>query len=371
MRPILRRFMIAALAIGLTAGCSKSASAPDRPSPQSGPELFGKIIGQVVAADTESYRNLRSVLISVDGRVVLERYYQSSATTNVEIQSVVKTIMSTLIGIALDEKKLHSIDDTLAELLPAYRPSMKPAARKITLGQILTMTAGLPDDNTYWPQVLDHDTDWVRQALLDAPVEPPGSFIYSSAGSHLLSAILVQATGRSVLDYAQEKLFDPLDIKTRPAAEPVVQTSSAKAYRSGFGWFTDPQGRNIGAGGIKLTAPDMAKLGQLWLDQGAWNGRQLVSRAWMIQAQQRHVATGLSPQDGYGYQVWTTSADGHFSYAAMGIGGQLIQVVPDKRLVVVVQSVTDPDLTAPAAPGVAWHTSYMGIVNDLLVPAMG
>jgi CubicO group peptidase (beta-lactamase class C family) len=372
MRPVLLRFLSATLAIGLTAGCTKTPSIPINPTPRPGHENFGAIIDQVFADDaTESFRNRRAVLISVAGRIVLERYYHSSATARHDIQSEAKTIMSTRIGIALDEKKLRSVDDTLGDLLPAYRGSMTPAVAKITLRQILTMTAGLPDDQAYYGQVLDHDTDWVRQALVDAAAQPPGSFLYSSAGSHLLSAILVQATGRSVLDYAREKLFDPLGIQTRPAAQPVARASSTEAYSgAGFAWLTDPQGRNLGAGGLKLTARDMVKLGHLWLAQGAWGSRQLVSRAWMMDAQQSHVATGQAPADGYGFQQWTTSADGHFSFAAMGYGGQLTQIVPDKKLVVVVQSATNPDPTAPPEPGVAGPNSYMAIVDQLLVPAM-
>lgn len=372
MRPVLLRFMIATLAIGLTAGCTKSAPAPVDPTPRPGQESFGAIIDQVFADDaTESFRNRRAVLISVAGRIVLERYYHSSATARHDIQSEAKTIMSTLVGIALDEKKLRSVDDTLGALLPAYRGSMTPAVAKITLRQILTMTAGLPDDETYYGQVLDRDTDWVQQALVDAAAQPPGSFLYSSAGSHLLSAILIQATGRSVLDYAREKLFDPLGIQTRPAAQPVARASSAEAYsRAGFAWLTDPQGRNLGAGGLKLTARDMVKLGHLWLNQGAWGRRQLVSRAWMTQAQQSHVPTERAPENGYGFQQWITSADGHLAFAAMGYGGQLTQVVPDKKLVVVVQCATNPDPAAPPEPGVADANTYMGIVNQLLVPAM-
>jgi CubicO group peptidase (beta-lactamase class C family) len=90
----------------------------------------------------------------------------------------------------------------------------------------------------------------------------------------------------------------------------------------------------------------------------------------MMDAQQSHVATGQAPADGYGFQQWTTSADGHFSFAAIGYGGQLTQIVPDKKLVVVVQSATNPDPAAPPEPGVAGPNNYMAIVNLLLVPAM-
>ena len=115
----------------------------------------------------------------------------------------------------------------------------------------------------------------VARILADGPVQPPDQgFLYSSAGSHLLSAILRQAVGRSVLDYARQKLFAPLGIDTVPAAEPVAAPENLPAYeKAGFAWPVDPQGVHDGGGGQKLTARDLAKLGQLWLDAGRWRGR--------------------------------------------------------------------------------------------------
>lgn len=120
----------------------------------------------------------------------------------------------------------------LAELLPSYRSVMYPKTSAITLRQLLTMTSGLPPDDVFdrYPEV-PPSGDWAAKILTDGPVQRPGEgFRYSSVGSHLLSAILRQATGRSVLDHAREKLFDPLEIDTVPAAEPIIAAKNVPAY---------------------------------------------------------------------------------------------------------------------------------------------
>jgi CubicO group peptidase (beta-lactamase class C family) len=276
--------------------------------------------------------------------------------------------MSTLIGIAVDEGHLDGVDQTLAELLPSYRDAMAPRTRSITLHQVLTMTAGLPGDDEFYPKVFNRRVDWVRQVLRDGPTRPPGSFLYSSAGSHLLSAILREATGRPVLDYARDKLFGPLGIDTTPAAEPLALPEHLSAYRrAGFAWPRDPQGHHIGGGGVKLTARDMARLGQLWLRRGRWGERQLVSAAWMQAATTEQVSTGNA---GYGYQFWLARAGDHKAVLAAGKGGQLIEVVPDLGLVVVVQSSSPTDPRVAPDPGTAGPFEYAEAVAALVVPAI-
>jgi CubicO group peptidase (beta-lactamase class C family) len=271
--------------------------------------------------------------------------------------------MSMLIGVAIDERKLRGVDQTLAELLPAYAATMPPAVKAVTLRQVLTMTAGLPPDPPDLPAFVTSG-DWVGTILRAGTRQPAGQgFAYSSAGSHLLSAILRQATGRSTLDYARVKLFSPLGISTVPAAEPVARQENRPAYdRAGFAWPTDPQGNHVGFTWLKLTARDLARLGQLWLNQGRWAGRQLVSAAWVSESTTAHVDTHSTPEQ-YGYQWWLTTADGHRAYAAMGYGGQLIEVVPDLDLVTVVAS-TD-------APGAAGAEVYLDLVSSYIAPAIG
>ena len=144
---------------------------------------------------------------------------------------------------------------------------------------------------------------------------------YASAASHLLSAILVEATGQSVLDYARDKLFNPLGISTDPAAEPLAVEENLPVYEAApLAWPVDPQGVHLGDAYLKISAPDMAKIGQLMLAGGRWDDKQIVPAQWVTESTRAHVPTGgygLGGDD-YGYHWWVTTADGHDAFAAAG-----------------------------------------------------
>ena len=367
----------ALLAAAFLLAVSGSACSPDtEPSRQASPgKAISRQFDAVMDADAVgAYRNLRAVRVNVRGKTVFERYFGEAKDASLNVQSVGKTILATLIGIAIDENLLRGPDQTLAELLPSYRAQMTPQTQVITLRQLLTMSAALPTDDVFYPSVFDTTKDWVASIFKLGTTERPGSrFSYSSAGSHLLSAALSEATGQSVLDYAREKLFNPLGVDTLPGAEPVALAKNFPTYeRAAFAWPTDPQGRHIGGGGMKLTASDLSKLGQLWLDHGAWNGRQLVSKAWMDESQAPQISTGgQGPTTKYGFQQWITTSDGHEAFAALGFGGQLVEVVPDLELVVVVQSASPGDpRQGTTEPGTADERDYLALVNNLIAPAI-
>jgi CubicO group peptidase (beta-lactamase class C family) len=365
---------VCAAVLAAASACTSTPSAPARSGSASGdasssgqravsPDLGGRIQDFLDLDYSGGFDHIRAILVSVDGRMVFERYYHSSVTTTGNVFSVTKSVMSTLIGIALDEGRLRSADQTLAQLLPAHTRTMSSQLRQVTLRQILTMTAGLPRDPPDLPPFATTD-NWVAAILQDGTDQPPGqSFAYSSAGSHLLSAILTEATGRSTLDYAREKLLNPLGIDTVPAAEPVARQENLAVYnQASFAWPTDPQGTHVGFSFLKLTGRDMDKLGRLWLNKGRWNGRQLVSASWVAESTRPHVETNSTPER-YGYQLWVTTAGDHRAYAAIGSGGQLIEVVPDLGLVVVVASADET--------GAAAATAYLDLVADYVAPAVG
>ena len=240
----------------------------------------------------------------------------------------------------------------------------------MTLRQLLTMTAGLSMDDSIIPP--DSGTDWVRHALRSAPANPPiGQFGYSNADSHLLAAILRKATGQSPLDYARSHLFDPLQISTTQASQLFARPEDVAAFKSatGFTWLADPSGLHLGPLGLKLTGRDLLSVGQLWLNEGRLAGRQLVSSAWLRDATREQVATGDRQAPGYGYQFWITTAHGHAAYVARGHAGQLIEVVPDLRLVVVVQSTSPTDFGTPVDPSTAESGDYISIVNTIIAPS--
>jgi len=206
-------------------------------------------------------------------------------------------------------------------------------------------------------------------AILSGGLErPPGEgFAYASAGSHLLSAILVEATGRSVLDYARDKLFNPLGISTDPATEPLAVEENLPVYEAAsFAWPVDPQGLHLGDAFLKISARDMAKIGQLMLAGGRLDEKQIVPALWVTESTRAHVPTGgYGPGgDDYGYHWWVTTADGHDAFVAAGFGGQLIEVVPDLDLVVVV-SCTIPDVNVHLDA-----STFRGLVDAVVAPAI-
>jgi CubicO group peptidase (beta-lactamase class C family) len=244
-----------------------------------------------------------------------------------------------LVGIAVDEGLLD-VTQPLAELLPAYADRMTPEVAHTTLEQLLTQTGGFPDTLNGNAVEVFKQPDWVASCLQSAD-ERRGEFHYSDPGVHLVAAVLAHATGRSVLDYAREKLFGPLGIDTVPAAQPVDGPAGFAEYQAAdFAWPTDPQGINTGFGELKLHPRDMAAFGRLFLHQGRWNGEQVVSEDWVRTATVAHVTAGKLT-DQYGYLWWVGAADGSPAYFALGYGGQMVAVVPDRDLVVVVASEVD------------------------------
>jgi CubicO group peptidase (beta-lactamase class C family) len=197
--------------------------------------------------------------------------------------------------------------------------------------------------------------DWVRHILGRRLVNKPGSsFAYSSAGSHLLSAIVADATGVSTLAYARAKLFGPLGIATTNALEQPVRRwpptpAELAAYdQAPVAWPTDPQGYQVGFAWLRLPARDLAKFGYLYLNGGRWDRTQVVPADYVAASTRPHTTLpSSSPGDGYGYQWWTTRVDAHPSFVAVGAGGQFIQVIPDLDLVVVITTDTDQDRSDP------------------------
>jgi CubicO group peptidase (beta-lactamase class C family) len=380
-RPHRLPILVAAAMLVVALGCNPATQQTDKTTTSAAgvgrqrvdPQLASQL-QTYFQSSADVFRNRRAFLVSVDGQLAVEDYHKSSRETTHNIESVGKSVMSTLVGIALDDGHLDDLDQTLAELLPAFRDDMTAQVKAITLRQLLTMTAGFPEDNDFYPKVWGTNENWVRHILSNGPTGPPGTFQYSSAGSHLLSAILKQASGRSVLAYAKEKLFAPLGVDTTPAAEPKATPENLPAYRRAkFAWPTDLQGHHIGGGGQRLTARDLAKLGQLWLDGGRVGGRQVVSAAWVKEATTAHMGIGeigYGPDAGYGYHFWATRAADHAAFTALGFGGQMIEVVPALGVVVVVQSTSPDDPTVPPEPGVADVNAYLDVVDNLVVPAI-
>jgi CubicO group peptidase (beta-lactamase class C family) len=212
---------------------------------------------------------------------------------------------------------------------------MKPEVAEVTLAQVLTHTAGFVPDEAPDGQAFAAAADPVADIL--AAGSGKSAFAYSNAGAQLMSAILVEATGTSILAYARSRLFDPLGIDTRPAAEPQLKASEIGRYEAAdFAWPVDKAGLHQAWAYLKLRPDDLVKIGALYLNQGRWDGKQVVPASWVKEATTRHVDASDGLTDGYGFQWWVGKVDETPTYMAWGYGGQLIQVVPEHRLVIAV-----------------------------------
>lgn len=293
--------------------------------------MNGQILNRIDTLVKERFSDVGGVLVIRHGYIVFEHYYRGYASGDyLETASVTKSFISTLIGIALQDKLLR-LAQPVVEFFPDYVTSTTdPRKRDITIQHLLSMTSGWDWDPEHDPGLGERlaTSQDQRRTMFDLPLaHPPGQvFAYKPVDSHLLSAIITVATGKPTVDYATERLFTPLGIPVDAAA--------------GFRWKTDRQGYAMGPSGLHLTTHDMAKLGYLYLNAGVWDGQQIVPADY-IHASTRTQSEGDWSDTGdvtYGYQWWVTSHAGHSAFFAAGYGGQFIYVVPDSDLVVVIVS---------------------------------
>lgn len=292
-----------------------------------------------------SYSNIGGIVVRRDGDVIYEKY-QNNCTpqSTFHIFSVTKSIVSILIGIAIDKEYIKSIDQKLLNFFPGYTIRRgEKMIQNITLKDILTMTAPYKYKTEPYEEYFTSD-DWVKKSLdLLGGTGKIGEFRYAGViGPDILSGILVNTTGQSVLEFAYNYLFQPLGITVEENIIFHDKEEQLAFYQKKDvkGWVADPKGVNTGGWGLHLTANDMAKLGQLYLDGGRYNGKQIVSEAWVRESTTKHSRCeefSLS----YGYLWWLIDEKEH-AYAAMGDGGNVIYVNAKKGLVIAIASLFVP-----------------------------
>ena len=366
-RRVIVGMLLTSLAISGCTGGSQAGIADDEVA-----QIEKGVDDYLSVSDREGL--LRALLVSHDGELVIERYADSTADDYWNVRSVTKSIMSILVGIAIEDGSIEGVESTLGQLLPSFAADLTPEVATITLRDVLTHTAGFREDGAGL-DLLWESADWVRTILADRAAEGPGGggFAYSSRGTHLLSAVLVEATGETVLDFARERLFDPLGIPSEPAFEGKVTPDNyddpaavAEYQDAQFSWITDPQGYHVGLGFLKLRAQDLMTLGLLYLNDGvSASGDQIVPASWVAEST---IAQSEGSMDyDYGYQWWVIEADGDPSFSANGFGGQLIQVVPERDLVVVTVAETD-DLDPPPRSALLEPEDLAFMSSLLIVP---
>jgi CubicO group peptidase (beta-lactamase class C family) len=334
-----------------------------------GPDQLGMdpaVLDDLDTAVPDIYPQVRSVLVIRHGYLVYERYWQGfTASDGHDSRSVTKSFVSALVGIALRDRHLESLDQTVEELLADHLPAnADPRLRQANVKQLLAMTSGLASDDSSLggdDKISDRmfrSRDWIRHTLGRRLESNPGErFAYSSATSHLLSAIVADATGQSTLAFARAELFGPLGIATDHAVEltinhwPVTQAELDTFRKAAVAWPRDPQGYHFGGAFLKLPSRDLAKLGYLYLNGGRWDGTQVVPADYVRASTQPQSDPGTGD---YGYQWWVTDDYGYDTFRAQGYGGQLIYVIPELDLVVVITS--DPDQERNDAGNLVWAT---------------
>ena len=252
-------------------------------------------------------------------------YYQGRPVHS--LQSVTKSIAATIIGVALHRGEIQNLQVPFLTFFKDRDLSkVDPRLHRATLEDVLTMRTGIewheqdrPLDATNTTVQLEAAKDWIQFTLAQPMDADPGTkWAYNSGGSMLLSGILRSATGRFIDDYANDHLFGPLGIRD--------------VY-----WKRTPTGHPDTEGGLYLSAPDLAKIGQLYLADGLWDGKRLLPAGFAQRATSRHVS-GVSGVFDYGYQWWITRRGEADVWAGRGFGGQLLIVLPSRRTVAVVHA---------------------------------
>jgi CubicO group peptidase (beta-lactamase class C family) len=340
------RRLIICVALSLCLGIRVSA-AGDGPAslPRSVPEAQGMASSAILSFVEEAEQKidaLHSVMIVRHGQVVAEGWWAPYAADEPHMMfSLSKSFTSTAVGLAVAEGKL-SIDDPVVQFFPDLAPSDPSANLKaMRVRDLLTMTAGHhAEDIQGFPYTAD---DNVVGKFLSLPVaHKPGTlFVYNTPASYMLSAIVQKVTGQTVLDYLGPRLFAPLGV-----ADPA--------------WEASKQGVSMGGFGLSIRTEDIARFGQLYLQRGMWQGRQLVPASWVDLATSRQVSNGSSPtsdwEQGYGFQFWRSR---HGFYRGDGAHGQFCLVLPQHDTVIAITS------------GTRDMASVMNLVWDRLVPALG
>lgn len=272
------------------------------------------------------YFKFHSILVLKDGKLIYERYFLDTQEQNFKVTtkhtlfSATKSFTSALVGIAIDKGYINGTDDKLLDYFPELSGApMDSRVQNITIHHLLTMTSCLSYDeyDDIWAMGVENDS--VEHIITRSMYGNPGDYYeYNTGSSQLLSAIIKRATNQSTYEFAIQNLFSPIGIEE----EDVV-------------WVSSSDGVHHGGIGLFLTPRNLAKFGQLYLNNGTWDGAQIIPEEWIqlstIDYMQNVSVYGPWSPPGYGYHFWV-EAD---RYYAMGWGGQMIQVLPEYNLVVI------------------------------------
>jgi CubicO group peptidase (beta-lactamase class C family) len=329
---------------------------PVRPTtlPRSTPEQQGVSSASIrafLAAIHTGGQEFHSIMIIRHGHVITEGWwYPFSPQLHQQLYSLSKSFTGTAIGMAIDEKLLK-LDDAVISFFPKDQPSdISTNLAALKVRHLLSMSVGQEKDSILNLEHTPEGTTW-EETFLSLPIvyDPGARFLYNSAASYMLSSIIKQVSGHNVHAYLKPRLYDPLGI-------------------TGATWTENREGVNMGASDLRIRTEDIGKLGQLYLQQGRWNGRQLVSRRWVELATSKEIDTGKKDSSwgyGYGFQFWLNPPGG---FRADGAYGQYSMVFPNKDTVVVITSESaDKETTMHTV----WDHLYPALTDHRTLPANG
>jgi CubicO group peptidase (beta-lactamase class C family) len=311
--------------------CQSSLQAQDKSSlPRSTPEEQGvsaAIISTFLDSIAKSKHEFQSFMLVRHGKVIAEGWWNPyRPELKHTLYSLSKSFTATAVGFARAEGKLKLTDKVISFFPDQLPASVSPYLQQLTIEDLLTMTVGQEPDPTFNTVSTN---DWIKTFLaLPIKYEPGSQFLYNSMATYMLSAIVQKTTGKKILDYLQPRLFKPLGI-------------------TGIDWETDLHGVNTGGWGLRLKTEDIAKFGQLFLQEGKWNGKQILPRNWAAEASSAHIIQhpqySREKQDssdweqGYAYQMWRCR---HGAFRGDGAFGQYAIVLPDQDAVIAITSET-------------------------------
>lgn len=264
---------------------------------------------------------VQSLIIQKNGEIIHEAYSGSiDGNDPTNIKSASKSIISLLIGIAINEGFIEDVNQPIGEYFPEYfKQNPDSVKASITIQDLLTMRSGLETTSFYNYGRWVLSDNWI-EFTLDQPVveEPGGDMVYSTGTSHLLSAILTKATGMSTRAFANEYLFEPMDIQIG-------------------GWDRDPQGYYMGGNNLAISPLDLLKIGTMMMDVGEYNDQQIVSKDWILESVKVYTRSNYNPYN-YGYMWWRRPVGKYQLFFAWGNGGQYIMILPELETVISITS---------------------------------
>lgn len=262
-----------------------------------------------------------------------------------DIKSASKSVLSALVGIALERELLPGLDATLADLLPERAANLPAAKRAITLRDLLSMRSGLASTSGEHYGAWVSNGNWVAAALARPLTAEAGTdFTYSTGNSHLIAAALQRAVGEDLLAWGRRVLFDPVGIGVH-------------------GWMTAPEGVRFGGNGFRITPRDLGRFGSLYAAGGVWREERLIPADWIGESTRPHAEGWPDRYGRFGYLWWIPPGAPPGAFTAVGFGGQFCYVVPRRGIVVVVTS-------THRSKGAAWDLEVLAFLAERLLPAI-